>query len=325
MSSERTQPRDGVSTNPQTPRIVDAGSLLAMPGDEEFIEAAYSELFRRLPDSIGFLHYRFLLRIGFARTLMLRSLADSAEGRRGQVVLKNMPPAERRGFIRRAAFFLKLQTLMLIWKVFERPAELAERRHIASAARYWRLVSAALTSQMRRQQELETAIHAWRRDLDVRLRRIEAEAAESRVLAERAGSSGIGPPLDGNQDFAAKSLPESGAAVAGRLDEAAGPIGEIPAGETRLDLLRVGPATGRRIVEMMLNAGASPAASILWELSPEDGQSPPIDLIERAARAGYRVCHVSPVTGDGALFPDSPKACWRYLLLEKPEPARRPE
>lgn len=373
MSPHGTRPDDREFTHSPAPRTVDAGLLLAQAGDEEFIENAYGELFGRTADTDGFLHYRFLLRAGFPPTAVLQAMARSAEGRRKHVVLENMPPAARLGPIRRAAFFLKLQVRMLIWKALERSGEFAERRQIDSAARYWHLVSASLTSQMRRQQELETSIHVWRREMDARFRRLEAALARpsaARMAATRAVPPGIGALLDRKlkpgmvvadvaagdgvflieaarriapggrvycfesehgpftllqENLGANGVLESGAAVAGRLDEAMGTIADLLAGETRLDLVRAGPASGRGIVELILKAAAGAANSLFWELSPEDSLSPPLDLIQRAADAGYRIWRVCPETGECTPLPAFRAAGPQYLLLEKAETGRKPE
>jgi hypothetical protein len=261
--------------------LVDAGSLLAKDGDEEFIESAYGELFGRLPDANGYLNYRFLLRAGVPRTAVLDLLVHSAEGRCKRVVLENVPPAARMGLIGRAAFFVKLQLRMLMWKTFERSGELAERRYIAGAARYWHLVSASLTAHMRRQQELETAIHVWRRETDARFRRLEAALEEA---AARAGASGFDKTAHG-QSSRAPNCP----------------------------------------IEAMLHPAAGSVTSLLWELSPEDGQTAPIEAIQRVVDAGYRVWRVCPESGERTPFSASSASGLRLLLFEKAEPGEKPE
>lgn len=387
--------------------------MLAHAAHEDFIEAAYNELLGRMPDDDGFLHYRFLLRAGFPRISVLQSLANSDEARRRRVVLENIPPMERPGPIRRFTLAAGLRVRGLFWRIFLRRAEAAERRYVSSGARFWELARAGLSSQLRWHQDLETAIHAWRRDiagqfgrLRERLDALETERRtpsgpavalgergrfeingmrfvltqqESESLAREALARFVPPGIDALlnrvlapgmvvwdtaaglgvfsivaarrvapggkvhslqtdlhlypvllENLAANGLLHDGTAMARLICQ--GPEAALSAlrdgleGQPRVELLRIGAGNGRDFIEGILTlAAVSRPGLVLWELPEQEGQAPPVRLLERTVEAGFRISRVCPDTGDVSPVTPGSAAGACYLIFERIEPDRNPE
>lgn len=176
MNSHTRFHRDVNAENRESPSDVDASPLLATAGDAEFISAAYSLLFNRVPDPVGLVDYRFLLRAGYPRQEILRSLAQSEEAREKAVRVVNLPAQEPLGFWRRLGRFLRLKTRWLLWWLWERPNEIAEQLiAVAAPEKYWDLAYKSSVSDLHRQQRLESLLHLWRREMARDLGRIEAE------------------------------------------------------------------------------------------------------------------------------------------------------
>ncbi len=62
--------------------VVDLAALLRLPDDDAFLREAYRRVLKREPDIVGFLHHRSLLKNHVPRSVILRSLARSAEAQR---------------------------------------------------------------------------------------------------------------------------------------------------------------------------------------------------------------------------------------------------
>lgn len=176
MNSHTRSYRDVIAENRESPLEVDAGPLLATAGDAEFIAAAYSLLFNRVPDPVGLVDYRFLLRAGYPRLEILRSLAQSEEAREKAVRVVNLPDQPPPGFWHRLGRFARLKTRWLLWWFWERPNEIAEQLiAVAAPEKYWDLAYKSSVSDLHRQQRFESLLHLWRREMARDVGRIEAE------------------------------------------------------------------------------------------------------------------------------------------------------
>lgn len=176
MNSQTRSHRDVNAESRELPSEVDAGPLLATAGDAEFIAAAYSLLFNRVPDPVGLVDYRFLLRAGYPRLEILRSLAESEEAREKAVRLVNLPERAPLGFWRRLGRFARLKARWFLWWFWERPNEIAEQLiAVAAPEKYWDLAYKSSVSDLHRQQRFESLLHLWRREMARDLGRIETE------------------------------------------------------------------------------------------------------------------------------------------------------
>ncbi|NWF82271.1 MAG: DUF4214 domain-containing protein [Bryobacteraceae bacterium] len=204
MNSHTRSHRDVNAEYRESPLEVDASPLLATAGDAEFIAAAYSLLFNRVPDPVGLVDYRFLLRAGYPRLEILRSLAQSEEAREKAVRVVNLPAQTPLGFWRRLGRFAWLKTRWLLWWFWERPNEIAEQLiAVAAPEKYWDLAYKSSVSDLHRQQRFESLLHLWRREMARDLSRIEAELGrlnrefKPAADAEFPGDSSGGIRFDG--------------------------------------------------------------------------------------------------------------------------------
>lgn len=175
-------------------RSIDASALLGIPGDSEFVVAAYRELLGRQPDVDGFLNHRFLLRAGVDRGRLLEAIASSEEGRGRGVVLEKLPAAPARGMLPAFLFKAKLGLQQWWWQVAFKAGEGIEAQFLLNGpARYWDLTYHSVSTLIEKQGEFETVLHAWRRELESQSVRLEeavrrfTEAARQSPLAAGAG------------------------------------------------------------------------------------------------------------------------------------------
>jgi len=166
----RSQASPTASPQPQRERqiqTVDVMPLLAIGGNDEFIIEAYRRILNRLPDIDGLLNYRFQLREGYGRQVVLAALEQSHEGRASRVVLRNLPPPVERGLISRLVRGVRFKVRWLFWRIVDRPSESIELRLLqADASRYWELNHQAATTFINRQQAFEGQLHVWRREME---------------------------------------------------------------------------------------------------------------------------------------------------------------
>ncbi len=316
MSGQRQEPPDSGSSGSGRPRKVDAVDLLPISDESAFIAAAYEALFSRQADPHGFVDYRFLARNGYTRVELLEQLANSPEAVAKEVVLVNLPGGARPGLLRRLRRFAMVGPRRLLWRLLERPFEVAERISGSVAPeKYWNLMYQTAGSLLERQKEMESLIHVWRREASGRggdrMEGGRAEAAAGLAAGvERALREFLRPGMvvvDAGSGRCAIAVLASGMTRPGgrvyAIDSAA--LGDVVTGAP-VDLLCVEMqgAGGATAQTALLMAETNPRMRLLLEAVPDrSGQRAPQteEVLKPFLAAGFEAAAICRTTG--ALLP----------------------